>query len=136
MSPEELDEHIRLLPPAHGVQHFKNGISALSHISGSERKHMACILLGCLIGKIANPGFLTVKALLDFIYLSRYQTHDSITLGYMKDALTDFQKHKSYFIQTGVCNDLHIPKFHSLVHFIESIQLFGTMDNYNTETFE
>ncbi|KAF8240006.1 hypothetical protein L208DRAFT_1133355, partial [Tricholoma matsutake] len=52
------------------------------------------------------------------------------------NTLTAFQKHKPYFIQTGVCDDLHIPKFYSLLHFIKSIKLFGTIDNYNTETFE
>ncbi|KAF8234915.1 hypothetical protein L208DRAFT_1259769 [Tricholoma matsutake] len=38
MSPEELDLRIQTLPPAHGVHHFQNGISALSQISGSEKK--------------------------------------------------------------------------------------------------
>jgi len=34
----ELDRRIRLMPEAFGVRHFKNGISALSQISGSKRK--------------------------------------------------------------------------------------------------
>ncbi|KAJ8586951.1 hypothetical protein M405DRAFT_706797, partial [Rhizopogon salebrosus TDB-379] len=29
-----------------------------------------------------------------------------------------------------------IPKFHSLQHYLENIQNFGTTDNYNTEMFE
>jgi hypothetical protein len=33
-------------------------------------------------------------------------------------------------------NHINIPKFHSLLHYIESIKLFGATDNYNTETFE
>ena len=41
MDPNELDAQIRSLPPAYGVQHFKNGISAMSQISGKERKDMA-----------------------------------------------------------------------------------------------
>ena len=41
ISPMELDRRIRTLPPAYGVHHFKNGISALSQISGTERKNMA-----------------------------------------------------------------------------------------------
>ena len=52
MAPEELDRRIRTLPVAHGLRHFKNGISALSQISGSERKNMAKILLGCLVGAL------------------------------------------------------------------------------------
>lgn len=48
MDEEELDQRIRCLPQAFGTRYFKNGISVLSQISGTERKHMAHILLGCL----------------------------------------------------------------------------------------
>ncbi|KAH9904248.1 uncharacterized protein B0H18DRAFT_899461, partial [Fomitopsis serialis] len=48
MDEKELDARIRCLPPAYGTRHFKNGISSLSQVSGSERKDMARILLGCL----------------------------------------------------------------------------------------
>lgn len=136
MSPKELDLRIQTLPPAHGVHHFKNGISALSQISGLERKHMACILLGCLVGKIPRQGYLCIKALLDFMYLAQYKTHDKFMIGYMTDALDIFNQNKDYFIQPGLRDDLNIPKFHSLMHYVNSIQLFGTTDNYNTEMFE
>lgn len=78
MLPEELDRRIRMLPAAHGLRHFKNGISALSQISGSERKNMAKILLGCLVGALPKKGLLAVKSILDFIYLAQYSTHDMI----------------------------------------------------------
>ncbi|KAI1785454.1 hypothetical protein LXA43DRAFT_976229 [Ganoderma leucocontextum] len=112
----ELDRRIRTLPPAFGVRHFKNGISALSQISGSERKNMAKILLGCLIG--------------------RYSTHDDDTLGYLRDALRQFHTNRAYFIRAGIREDLNIPKFHSLLHYLDSIKMLGTTDNYNTEMFE
>lgn len=88
MLPAELDQCIQTLPPAYGVQHFKNGISALSQISGTEHKNMAKILLGCLIGVIPKKGLLAVKSILDFIYLAQYSTHNMDTLKYKEDALT------------------------------------------------
>jgi Plavaka transposase len=136
MLPEELDRRIRTLPAAHGLRHFKNGISALSQISGSERKNMAKILLGCLVGALPKKGLLAVKSILDFIYLAQYSTHDKITLGYMEDALEIWEKNCSFFIETGIRENFNIPKFHSLLHYVESIKLFGTTDNYNTEMFE
>jgi hypothetical protein len=45
---KELDRRIRCLPYGRGLRRFKNGISALSQISGSEQKNMAKILLGCI----------------------------------------------------------------------------------------
>ena len=136
MAPEELDRRIRTLPVAHGLRHFKNGIYALSQISGSEHKNMAKILLGCLVGVLPKKGLLAVKSILDFIYLAQYSTHDKITLGYMEDSLEMWEKNRSFFIQTGIQENFNIPKFHSLLHYLESIKLFGTTDNYNTEMFE
>ena len=136
LTPQELDRRIRALPPAFGLRQFKNGIFALSQISGTERKNMAKVLLGCLIGCMPSKGISAITALLDFIYLAQYSTHDSLTLGYMQDALDRFQKNRDYFITTLVRQDFNIPKFHSLLHYIESIENFGTTNNYNSEMFE
>ncbi|KDR70579.1 hypothetical protein GALMADRAFT_76006 [Galerina marginata CBS 339.88] len=135
-SEKELDARLRTLPPAYGVRHFSNGWSALSQISGPERKHMARVLLGCLVGKIPKSGIMAIKALLDFIALAQYRAHDNYTLGYLQDALNEYHKNKEYFIRMNVRKHLNIPKFHSLHHYIDSIKLYGTTDNYNTETFE
>ena len=137
MTEEELDRRLQLLPPAHGVRHFKNGISALSQVSGQERKDMAKVLLGCLIGAGIPTGALhAAKAILDFIYLAQYPSHDDTTLGYMDAALKAFHNARDVFVQTGARDHFNIPKFHSLLHYIESIKDFGTTDNYNTELFE
>ena len=74
MTEAELDRRIRCLPPGLGLRHFKNGISALSQISGSERKNMGKILLACLVGSISDQGITACRAILDFIYLSQYST--------------------------------------------------------------
>jgi hypothetical protein len=136
LGPQELDSRIRALPPAFGLRQFKKGIFALSQISGPERKNMAKILLGCLVGCMPLKGIDAVRAILDFINIAQYPTHDSITLGYLKDALDRWHENREYFITTLVREDFNIPKFHSLLHYIESIENFGTTDNYNTEMFE
>ncbi|KAI0061563.1 hypothetical protein BV25DRAFT_1870782 [Artomyces pyxidatus] len=114
---EELDACVRSLPPAFGVRQFKNGISGVSQ---------ARILLACLAGKLAEPVLLATRTILDFIYLAQY----------MKDALDNHLKHRDIFIQLGLRDDFNVPKFHSLLHYVVSIQRFGTTDNCNTEMFE
>ncbi|KAE9389336.1 hypothetical protein BT96DRAFT_835060 [Gymnopus androsaceus JB14] len=134
---DELDRRIRCLPPAYGVRHFSNGISALSQISGKERKNMGKILLGCLIGSnMPNQAISAVRAILDFIYLAQYPTHDEDTLGYMRDALSRWHQNKACFITLEVHESLNIPKFHALEHYLDMIRFFGTTDNFNTEMFE
>ncbi|KAJ7831837.1 hypothetical protein B0H14DRAFT_3713091, partial [Mycena olivaceomarginata] len=136
MTEAELDARIRSLPPAFGVRHFQKGISLLSQVSGMERKAMARILLDCLVGKLPTKGIRACRAILDFIYLAQYSTHDDGTLSSMRSALVVYHADRDYFITATVCEDFNIPKFHSLLHYVESIEFFGTTDNYNTEMFE
>ncbi|KAG1760237.1 hypothetical protein EDD22DRAFT_980691 [Suillus occidentalis] len=105
-------------------------------ITSDERKHMARVLLGCLIDKVPRGVIQAYCSLLDFIYLAQYPTHDDTTLQYMQKALEDFHQHKEVIINLGVRDNLDIPKFHSLQHYLENIKNFGTTDNYNTEMFE
>ncbi|KAF8881817.1 hypothetical protein CPB84DRAFT_1817213 [Gymnopilus junonius] len=113
LTPEQLDQHICCLPPGYGL----------------ERKNMVKILLGCLVGSIPSKGVAAVTALLDFIYIAQYPSHNTETLDLLEDALKCFHKHRDYFIATGVCEDFHIPKFHSLLHYSESIKLFGASNH-------
>ncbi len=65
---KQLDQRIRVLPYGYGLRHFKNRISNLAQITGTERKNMAKVLLGCIHDIMAPKGIKAMKALLDFIY--------------------------------------------------------------------
>ncbi|KAJ8087478.1 hypothetical protein PM082_006309 [Marasmius tenuissimus] len=120
-----------------GTRHFKKGWSALSQISGTERKHMAKILLACLIGSdMPTDAIKACHAILYFIYLAQFTSHDEGSLARMQCSLNQWAEHRHAFVETGTREDFNIPKFHSLVHYIEMIRLFGTTDNYSTEMFE
>jgi hypothetical protein len=137
LTPTELDNRIRCLPSALGVRHFQKGISILSQISGTERKNMGRILLGCLVGSdMSSQGIKASRALIDFIYLAQYPSHDTTSLQEMTNALQTWHSSASYFCDIGAHPDLKIPKFHSMLHYTDAIQFFGTTDNYNTEMFE
>lgn len=132
----ELDERVKRLPPSHGIHYFHKGLSVLANATGSERKQIAKILLGCIIGDVPKEVIQLCCALLNFIYLAQYSSHSKETLGYMRQALEDFHKHKEVIIRLGIREDFYLPKLHSLIHYVTSIMLFGATDNYNTEMFE
>ena len=83
MTEKELDARIKALPPCFGVRHFKKGWSELSQVSGKERKDMAHILLGCIIGKVPAGVITCYRSILDFVYIAQYPSHDDITLNYL-----------------------------------------------------
>ncbi|KAG1808786.1 hypothetical protein EV424DRAFT_1473981 [Suillus variegatus] len=95
---------VKTFPPCYGVHHFHKGWSALGQVSGKERKQMARVLLACLVGKVPRG-----------VILAYY------TLAYMQQALRDFHLHKEVIINLGIRDDLDIPKFHSLQHYLENI---------------
>ncbi|KAJ3730737.1 hypothetical protein C8R42DRAFT_693257 [Lentinula raphanica] len=123
IGPKELNERIQKLPPTSGV-------------SGTERKHIARILLACLVGKIDSRGITACRAILHFIQLAQYPSHDQDTLQYMEQELDTWHKNRDYFIDKEAREHFNIPKFHSLLHYIDSIQWIGATDNSNTGAFE
>ncbi|KAN0103997.1 hypothetical protein V8E52_011427 [Russula decolorans] len=140
--PTEINARCRSMPPNHKTKLFTKGITSFSYISGHEHKKMCSILLG-LVVDLPIPGgwdstrlVCAVRGLLDFLYLAQYQCHTSETLDHLQDALSVFHGHKAIFTDLGIREHFNIPKFHSLTHYVSSIVLFGTTDNYNTEQSE
>ncbi|KAJ6552100.1 hypothetical protein DFH09DRAFT_1167844, partial [Mycena vulgaris] len=48
--------------------------------------------------------------------------------GHLKEALERFHTHRDIFIQTGVHFGISLPRQHSLVHYLSSIRLFGSLN--------
>jgi hypothetical protein len=137
-----INARCRMIPPNHKVNVFAKGITTLSRVSGHEHKKMCSILLG-LIVDLPVPGGIdstriirAVRALLDFLFLAQYETHTSDTLRLLQECLARFHENKQVFIDLEARENFNLPKLHSLTHYVSSIQLFGSTDNYNTEQTE
>ena len=139
---KEIDAHSRAMPPSHKVMLFTKGITSLSRVSGHEHKKMCCILLGLVIDLLIPGGWdstclvCAMCALLDFLFLAQFQCHTSDYIDQLDNALSEFHTHKAIFTDLGVWDHYNIPKIHSLTHYVSSICLFETTDNYNTEQTE
>ncbi|KAI0038057.1 hypothetical protein FA95DRAFT_1506102 [Auriscalpium vulgare] len=141
----EINERAKRLPRNHGARLFSSGITHLSRVSGQEHKDICRVLLGLVVDlQLQDTSSTTsprrvcraVRALLDFLYLAQYPSHSASTLGYLEEALARFHASKSVFEELGIRAHFNIPKLHGLSHYVESIRLFGTTDNYNTEATE
>ena len=78
----------------------------------------------------------TVCAVLYFIYLARYPIHTSETLAQMNDTLHAFHLNCNILVSLGIHTHFNIPNLHKSGHYLELIQLYGTVDNFNTEFTE
>ncbi|KAF9497635.1 hypothetical protein BDN71DRAFT_1481608 [Pleurotus eryngii] len=143
--PDEINVHVKCLPPNHSICIFYKGITSLSRISGTEHKQIASFLLG-ILPDIPLHGeqppslrahlICAMRALLDFLYLAQYTIHSDDTLRLLEQSLEEFHLHKSVFEQLGARKGFNIPKLHSLVHYARRIKRFETTDNYSTESTE
>lgn len=138
----EIDARCRRLPPNHNIRLFMKGISSLSRVTGHEHDQIARILMG-LVVDIPLPDNLSsgrlvraVRSLLDFLYLSQYPVHTDETLVLLENALKTFHENKDIFIDLGIREQFNLPKLHFASHYLKSIKMFGTTDNFNTEYTE
>ena len=139
---KDLDRRCRSLPPNYNIQSFTKGISSLSRMTGKEHADLCRIILGLIVDMDLPDGTSPIRlipstrALLDFLYLAQYPIHTSETLKLLRQSLRDFHANKDIFVELGIRENFNLPKLHSLVHYANSIELFGTTDNYNTEYTE
>ncbi|TFK86346.1 hypothetical protein K466DRAFT_576448 [Polyporus arcularius HHB13444] len=139
---EEIDARCRRLPPNHQIRLFMQGITTLSRVTGKQHADMSKFLLGLIVGLPLSDGISpvrlvrAVRAILDFLYLSQYPAHTSDTLGQLRAALVRFHENKSVFVDLGIRTHWKLPKLHSLDHYADSIKLFGTTDNSDTQHTE
>ena len=135
-SEDEIDARFKAMTDYQGLRHFKKGISSISQWTGKEHKEMERVIVAVLAGVVDARVLKAVRAALDFIYYAQYQRHTDITLTRMQTALDAFHLHKDVFIELRRDEDFNIPKFHSMLHYLESIRSLGSADGYNTESPE
>ncbi|THU80703.1 hypothetical protein K435DRAFT_695144 [Dendrothele bispora CBS 962.96] len=139
---DEIDARVRRLPENHSIRVFHKGISTLSRISGTEHKQMCSFLLGVVIdipglsSRQSNLLLAATRAILDFLYLSCYPIHSDESLALLEQSLASFHANRDVFVELGVREHFNFPKLHFLCHYSRAIKLYGTTDNYNTETTE
>jgi hypothetical protein len=138
----ELDARCRRLPPNHNIRLFTKGISHLARVTGKEHNQICRFLLGIIIGIQLPRGLSSsrlicaVRGALDFLYLAQYPCHTTETLQLLDDALKMFKENKDIFIHLGIRSNFKIMKLHFFCHYRPLIELFGTIDGYNTENTE
>ncbi|KAK7676579.1 hypothetical protein QCA50_020455 [Cerrena zonata] len=138
----EIDARCRRMPPCHGTRLFTKGITTLSQVSGQEHRDMCRILIGLVIDlRLPNsqsPARLVraVRGMLDFLYLAQLKVHTMDSLDDMELALEQFHENKNIFVDIGIRENFTIPKLHNVGHYRWLVELFGTTDNYSTQTTE
>lgn len=133
---KELDRRFRTMPKHRTLRHFNKGISTISQWTGNEYKNMEKVFVGVVAGAADKRVVRAARAIVDFISYARLESHNEKTLQEMDKAWSAFHENKEVFQDLGIRTEFNIPKVHSMIHYISSIQSHGTLDGYNTESPE
>jgi Plavaka transposase len=142
----QLDERFRMVPAYPGLKRF-DSFSTVKQWTGVEQKaisrQLIPVIAPLLTGESAQPILLYARAVLDFLTMAQYRSHDQETLEYMRLALYQMDKLKWVFscYRTNLkdskeAGHFNFPKFHSVVHYPDFIRLYGTADGVDTSHSE
>ncbi|THG94024.1 hypothetical protein EW145_g8228, partial [Phellinidium pouzarii] len=132
----ELDARFKCVPAFTGLRQFKKGITSVTQWTGKEHKQMQRVFVALVSGCILAWLLRITRALVDFIFYARFQSHTTDSLHTMQAALNLFHADMDKVVENGICKDMELPKFASLVHYCEAIMALGTVDSFNTEWSE
>ncbi|KAI6040960.1 hypothetical protein EDC04DRAFT_2879042 [Pisolithus marmoratus] len=137
MGKANFDARFHAMPVFPGLRHFKEGISKVKQWTGADHKQVQCVFLVALVGAAPHPDVIKAGSnLLDFIYLTQYQSHMDCMLAALQQALDSFHVAKDIFIELACCKHFNVPKIHSLQHYMETIKSLGSLNGLNMETLE
>ena len=100
-------------------------------------KQMIPVLAPILTVK-APAAMHCARAIMDFVMLAMYSSHDEHTLSYMCVTLDRVDKLKRVFAKSRPINPesgehhFNIPKFHVMTHYASFIRLYGSAQGFDT----
>ncbi|KAG6894908.1 hypothetical protein C0992_004017 [Termitomyces sp. T32_za158] len=122
----DIDRRIAAVPSFPGLRRFPEG-RGFKQWTGDDSKALMKVYLPAIVDHVPVQMVKALAAFLDFCYLVRRSKHTESTLQEICSALSRFQTERVVFQKLGVRPaGLSIPRQHSLKHYSETIQLFGS----------
>ncbi|KAL7279950.1 hypothetical protein ACG7TL_006361 [Trametes sanguinea] len=123
---DEIDQRLAAAPPFPGLRRFPEG-RKFSQWTGNDAKALMKVYLAAIAGVVPDRMVQCMAAFLDFCYIARRSSHDSVSLDAMADALAYFHDLRTVFVELGIRpTGFGLPRQHALVHYVEAIRLFGS----------
>ncbi|KAI9840208.1 MAG: hypothetical protein M1837_001836 [Sclerophora amabilis] len=140
----QLDHRFRQVPHYTGLKRFTH-FSEVKQWTGVEQKaiiHQFIPVVAPLLTAHAPAALHCARAIIDFVIMARYRTHDEDTVRYMSHALYRVDKLKEVFRQYRPQDrrteegHFNFPKFHAITHYVDFIREFGSTDGFDTSHSE
>ncbi|PKY22051.1 hypothetical protein RhiirB3_502125 [Rhizophagus irregularis] len=139
-----MDRRLSLIPPFPNLKIFKNGLQNIKRFTASEYRDIMKVAIFTIDGIISSINKKMDIMITQLFYqwivmyiMSRNDNHTEETLQEFKNARFTWAKTFISLLQNYSPSGLSLVKLHSwLYHVDESIRKYGSMNGWNTETFE
>ncbi|KAJ9624432.1 hypothetical protein H2203_005167 [Taxawa tesnikishii (nom. ined.)] len=136
-----IDRRFAAVSPYRGLRVFEQ-LSSRRQMTGKELKSILRQLLPVFTPFLEEAGateaILFIRAVVDFVLLSLYHSHDDDTLRYMTLALFRMNQHKEIFrrYRPNTTEDteghFNFPKWHVMTHYTDMIRRLGSAPGLDT----
>ncbi|KAL7283046.1 hypothetical protein ACG7TL_002470 [Trametes sanguinea] len=123
---DDIDRRLAAVPCFPGLRRFPQGRN-FKQWTGNDSKALMKVVLPAIAGHVPSQMVRCLAAFLDFCYLARRSAHDTHTLEAMEQTLEHFHGLRTIFEDAGIRPDgFGLPRQHALVHYVQSIRMFGS----------
>ena len=134
-----IDERLSIIPRFSNRCQFGDKLTHLKQWTSAEYMEMVKVWLAALAHLLKGhpDNFKFSKSVTDFILIASYHSHTKTTLKYLQDAVSGISTNINLFLPYRESHSMSkIPKFCSLLHYIECMREVGSADNSDTERSE
>ncbi|KZV89151.1 hypothetical protein EXIGLDRAFT_618492 [Exidia glandulosa HHB12029] len=142
---DEIDRRFHRLPKTHGYRAFPGGISKISQWSIKDAKNIERYALAVIAGASPARVLRCVRAELDFIYTTHFDTLSETDLQHLGEYNSIYHENKNVFISPGggrtgkggkIIGHFKIPKLHARHHYAQNARDIGAFRNSSAEITE
>ncbi|KAK1223202.1 hypothetical protein PQX77_013925 [Marasmius sp. AFHP31] len=121
---KDIDRRISAVPAYPGLRRFPDGRD-FAQWTGDDSKALMKVYIAAIAGHVPSVIVQCLSSFMEVCYIARKNIITSSNLTSFRHYLNTFHETRKVFVECGVRKDLSLPRQHSLVHYEDSIRMFG-----------
>ncbi|KAK1222162.1 hypothetical protein PQX77_015008 [Marasmius sp. AFHP31] len=121
---KDIDRRISAVPAYPGLRRFPDGRDFVQW-TGDDSKALMKVYIAAIAGYVPPVIVQCLSSFMEVCYIARKNVITSSNLTSLRCYLRTFHETRKVFIECGVRKDISLPRQHSLLHYEESIRMFG-----------
>ncbi|KAF4581453.1 hypothetical protein EYR38_002781 [Pleurotus pulmonarius] len=132
---QDIDRRISAVPAYPGLRRFADGRD-FNQWTGDDSKALMKVYIVAICGHVPEEMVRCITSFVNCCYLVRRKSISTKDLQRFCLHLADFHRYRQIFVDKNVRSDLSLPRQHTLMHYADGIELFGSPNGLCTSITE